>query len=80
MRVFILQSKFGQIFDICPDSEFTVKALMMSNFLKFHNFQMKKCMNVKIWLFTKLCTQKKLLVTKMPNFKQQKLPLSYLFS
>ena len=53
-------------------SDFTVKALMSSNSLYHRNFQTKTDMKVKICLYAKLCTQNKILASKMRNLKQQK--------
>ena len=53
-------------------SDFTVKALMSSNSLYHRNFQAKTDMKVKICLYAKLCTQNKILASKMRNLKQQK--------
>ena len=53
-------------------SDFTVKALMMSNSLYHRNFQTKTDMKVKICFYAKLCTQNKFLASKMRNLKQQK--------
>ena len=50
---------------------------MNSNSLNLDNFEMKTYANVKIWLFTKLRTQNKILASKMPNFKQQTTRTSY---
>ena len=52
-------------------SDFTVKALMSSNSLYHCNFQTKTDMKVKICLYAKLCTQNKILASKMRNLKQQ---------
>ena len=64
----------------CPNFDFTVKALMISNALYHCNFQMNKDMNVKICSYTKLCAQNKILVSKMRNLKQQKTSISHLLS
>ena len=57
----------------CPNFDFTVKALMISNFLCHHNFQMNTDMNVKkIGSYTKLCTQNNILASKMRSLMQQK--------
>ena len=56
----------------CPNFNFTVKALIMSNSLYRPNFRMKADMNVKICSYHKLCTQNKMLASKFPNPKQQK--------
>ena len=53
-------------------SDFTVKALMISNSLYDRNFQTKTDMKVKICFYAKLCTQNKILASKMRNFKQKK--------
>ena len=53
-------------------SVFTVKALMISNCLYHSNFQTKTDMRVKICFYAKLCTQNKILASKMRNLKQQK--------
>ena len=45
----------------CPNFDFTVKALMISNSLYHRNFQTKTDMKVKICLYAKLCTQSKIL-------------------
>ena len=42
-------------------SDFTVKALMISNSLYDRNFQMKTDMKVKSCFYAKLCTQNKIL-------------------
>ena len=54
-------------------SDFTVKALMISNSLYHRNFQTKTDMKVKICFYAKLCTQNKILASKMRNLKQQDL-------
>ena len=51
-------------------SDFTVKALMISNSLYDCNFQMKTDMKVKICSYAKLCTQNKILASKMQFLKQ----------
>ena len=57
----------------CPNFDFTVKALMISNSLyHHHNFQMNTDMNLKIGSYNKLCTQNKILASKMQNLKEQK--------
>ena len=56
----------------CPNFDFTVKALMISNSLYHRNFQTKTDMKVKICFYAKLCTQNKILASKMRNLKQQK--------
>ena len=53
-------------------SDLTVKALMISNSLYHRNFQTKIDMKVKICFYAKLCTQNKILASKMRNLKQQK--------
>ena len=58
--------------NFCPNFDFTVKALMISNSLYHRYFQMKTDMNVKIGSYTKLCMQNKILASKMQNLKQQK--------
>ena len=45
---------------------------MISNSLHHSNFQMKADMNVKIGQHTKLCTQNKILASKMRNLTQEK--------
>ena len=56
----------------CPNFDFTVKALMISNSLYHRNFQTKTDMKAKICFHAKLCTQNKILASKMRNLKQQK--------
>ena len=56
----------------CPNFDFTVKALMISNSLYHRNFQTKTDMKVKIYFHAKLCMQNKILASKMRNLKQQK--------
>ena len=58
--------------NLCPNFDFTVKALMISNSLYHRYFQMKMDMNVKIGSYTKFCRQKKNLASKMQHLKQQK--------
>ena len=58
--------------NLCPNFDFTVKAVMISNSLNHRNFQMKADMKVKVGSYTKLCTQNKILATKTQNLKQQK--------
>ena len=53
-------------------SDFMVKALIISNSLYHRNFEMKTAMNVKTGSYTKLCTQNKILDSKMQHLKQQK--------
>ena len=54
-------------------SDFTVKKTLMSyNSLHHRNSQIKTDMNVKIGSYTKLCTQNKILASKMQHLKQQK--------
>ena len=60
-----MKSKFGQKF--VQTSDFTVKALMNSNSLNRHNFQMKTDMKVKVCCHAKVCTQNKILDSKMQN-------------
>ena len=48
----------------CPNFDFTVKALMISNSLYHRNFQIKTNMTVKIGSCTKLCMQIKILASK----------------
>ena len=57
--------------NFCLNFDFTVKALMICNSLNHHNFQMKTDMNVKIGSCAKLCTQNKILASKMQHLKQQ---------
>ena len=56
----------------CPNFDLTVKALMISNSLYHRNFQTKTDMKVKICFHAKICTQNKILASKMRNLKQQK--------
>ena len=60
-----MKSKFGQ--KCVQISDFTVKALMDPNSLNRHNFQTKTDKKVKICFYAKLCTQKKILDSKMQN-------------
>ena len=53
-------------------SDFTVKALMISNSLYDCNFQTKTDTKVKICFCAQLCTQNKILASKMRNFKRRK--------
>ena len=53
-------------------SDFTVKALTTLNSLNRRNFQTKIDMKVKIRFYAKLCTQNKILASKMQHLKQQK--------
>ena len=53
-------------------SDFTVKALMISNSIYHRNFQTKTDMKVIICFYAKFCTQNKILASKMRNLKQQK--------
>ena len=46
-------------------SDFTVKALVISNSLYHRNFQTMTDMRVKICFYAKLCTQSKILASKM---------------
>ena len=46
-------------------SDFTVKALMISNYLYHRYFQTKTDMTVKICCYAKICTQNKILASKM---------------
>ena len=57
---------------VCPNFDFTVKALMISNSLYHRNFQMKTDMKVKVCFYAKICTPNKILASKMRNLKQQK--------
>ena len=56
----------------CPNFDFTVKALMISNSLYHRNFQTKTDMKVKICFYAKFCAQNKILASRMRNLKQQK--------
>ena len=56
----------------CPNFDFTVKALMISNPLYHRNFQTKTDMKVKICFYAKICTRNNILASKMRNLKQQK--------
>ena len=56
----------------CPNFDFTVKTLMISNSLYHRNFQMKTDRKVKICFYAKICTRNKILASKMRNLKQQK--------
>ena len=56
----------------CPNFDFTVKALMISNSLCHRNFQMSSDINVKIGSYIKFCVQNKILASKMRNLKQQR--------
>ena len=58
--------------NLCPNFDFTVKALRISNSLYRHNFQMKADMNVKICIKTKFCTQNEILAAKIQDLKQQR--------
>ena len=58
--------------NFCPNVDFTVKAVMISNSLYHRNFQMKTDMNVKIGSCTKFCTRNKIVASKMRGLKQQK--------
>ena len=49
--------------NFCPNFNFTVKDLMISNSLHHLNFQMKTDVNVKSGSYTKLCTQNKILAS-----------------
>ena len=53
---------FGQI---------SLKALMISNSSYHRNFQTKTDMRVKICFYAKLCTQNRILASKMQQLKQQ---------
>ena len=57
-------------------SDFTVKALTTLNSLNRRNFQTKIDMKVKIRFYAKLCTQNKILASKMQHLKQQKTSVS----
>ena len=56
----------------CPNFDFTVKALIISNSLYHRKFQTKTDMKVKICFYAKICTWNKILASKMRNLKQQK--------
>ena len=58
--------------NLVQTSDFTVKALVISNSLYHRNFQTKTDMKVKVCFNAKLCTQNKILASKMRNLKQQK--------
>ena len=66
--------------NVCPNFDFTVKALMIRNSLNNSNFQLKTDMNVKIGSYTKLCRQNKILATKHEISNNKRLPFSHLLS
>ena len=56
----------------CPNFDFTVKALMISNSLYHPNFQTETDIKVKVCFYAKICTRNKILASKMRSIKQQK--------
>ena len=58
-------------------SDFTVKALMISNSLYDRNFQKKTDIKVKICFYAKLCTQNKILASKCEISNNKRLPFSH---
>ena len=57
---------------LCPNFDFTVKALMISNSLYHRNFLTKTDMEVKICFYARICTRDKYVASKMRDRKQQK--------
>ena len=66
--------------NVCPNFNFTAKALMISNSFYHRNFQMKTAMNAKIGSYAKLCAQNKILASEMQHLKQQGLLFSHLLT
>ena len=50
--------------------DFTVKAVMNSNSLDCHNFEIKTFINFKMCFNVKICMQNKILASKVQNLKQ----------
>ena len=72
MPVFI--SKLSQLQEFkVKSARRLVKAFMNSSSLYRHDFEMKTDITVKIWIFTELCTQNKILASRIQNLKKQKI-------